>query len=111
MTFDDEQEMAILKYFVENPNAKVSAQNPPPEIANFVGAGAWTIMKGMCERGLLIEEGFEFPVRFQPTQAAVSKYVLLKKQKRAEGNLNQILIWTLIFAAVAAVASIIALFK
>jgi hypothetical protein len=109
MSSEESQELAILNILIAN-KIDTFSYNTVPEINDVIGKGSWAIFNRMAAKGIFIDLEAQTD-KFMLTDAGRATYKFLCTQKKKERRLNQVFFWTLVAAIVAAVASVMGLFK
>jgi hypothetical protein len=120
MTFEEEQDLAILSVFVKDDSSFLYYDEFTRLTEEIVGDGFWSIIEGMVKSGLIHQGDYLDPAQpthlvmqertkrgYAITAAGKNKYHALIAQKAKERKDQRILIWTLIAAIVGAIAAIV----
>ncbi len=120
MTFSDEQDMKILKILIDN-NGYLNYTDFNKLTKTLLGQGSFNVMTDMEKRGLIINH-FTHPAKewredyqkmeqaYELTDVGRNKYASNIEEEKKEKLLRKVFIWTLIAAAVGAIAAIVSIF-
>ena len=103
MTINEEQELKILKIFVDNNISKFSSMQFPDAITKHLGTGATALVGNMIRDGFVADlhtHEYEF------TPAGHNRYKLLKRQRNRE-KINAIAFWIIFVCTLVAAVDVI----